>query len=195
MVQVGLVFQSLDCYIDRESRQILTYTQPANNNSGHYDLLYKAEDIPAMPQPVTVPNYLVSELDYNESFYEHGASDVMTMLPGVSLVNPHGAWMTNGVYGEPTLTPSHTFMPAVQQQTSPVSAVPSAYSHVSPVHHIAASVHDYSPIGPTMSQTLTIGLPQDDKGVFRPSQWEYEPGFVNAGSPLEMDLRTAQFKK
>ena len=161
-------------------------------------MLYKVEDVPneIVAAPITVPTYTQYSTHGDEMFYEHGVSDVMTMIPGISLVGNQGAWPCNPLYGEPSFTqatlPMHISQPP---PCTPVTQITPSYAHVPTVARVAPPVHDFAVAGPSMTNNLRVGCTPDSLGPFRPSRFQVETPFVNASSSLDADFRTSQFKK
>ncbi|KAF2763961.1 cysteine proteinase [Teratosphaeria nubilosa] len=58
---------------------------------GHYDILYKTEDIPQSINPVTYLHYSTSH--HYEPIQDLGVSDFMTMIPGMSYASPSSGWI------------------------------------------------------------------------------------------------------
>jgi ubiquitin thioesterase protein OTUB1 len=169
-------------------------------HSGHYDILYKAEDVP-QPAPAQPPLHV--HLASYEDFVPtaSSAADIMTMIPGMG---PTG-------FGQNWASLSYDFSrpsPATQSQVAPLLPYPSAPTPATPVsssqldfiipsHH---SLHlDQSPMTlaihppPPSSIDRTAPAIVERGGPFRPSMYELEPGF---GSGMQVQpFQTSIFRK
>jgi len=173
---------------------------------GHYDLLYKIEDLPV--PAMAVPTYLqYASHTHHEPVYDLRVSDLMTMIPGMSYANPHQAWMSNSSYAG-----SDCFAPAappiqVQQCTqplpTPVAHTPQPQIQPQPVYVPATPTHLVAPPN-QLPQEMAIrtvthatlahpSFQHQIAGPFRPSAWELEPDFVQATS--QMPFQTSIFRK
>jgi len=180
-------------------------------HSGHYDLLYKMEDVPAPPE--SIPTYLQfgSSQTYHEPIGHYGAVDeFMTMIPGMSFASSPNGWLSASSYGsdffaaptpaqscvqhlptpvaapvQPQLQPQVSCQPVYVPPTPSELAPPISLSHDLPIRSVPHATHASLPM-----VTYQHHLPG---GPFRSSAYELEPGFAQAMSyrPLE----TAQFRK
>lgn len=168
---------------------------------GHYDILYKIEDLP--PAAASIPTYLqYASHTHSEPVYDLGVSDFMTMIPGMSFANPQQAWMSNSSYGSDFFTTSTPVQQCVPPVPTPAPA-PQPQIQPQPVYVTPAPNHLVAQ--PTqMSQEMVIrtvphgnvahsGFQQQLSGPFRPSMWELEDGFVQATS--QMPFQTSIFRK
>lgn len=176
--------------------------------SGHYDILYKLEDVP--PPIATVPTFFqFGSHTHNEPVYDLDVSDLMTVIPGMSFATPQQGWLSASSYGAasdffPTPTPAQ---PCAQPLSTPtaVPAPPPPQMQVRPVYVPPQPVS--MPPPPTqMPQDLTVrtvphsvsqavAFPQHPGSghPFRSSHWELEPDFVQATS--HVPFQTAIFRK
>ncbi|QIW99209.1 hypothetical protein AMS68_004727 [Peltaster fructicola] len=170
---------------------------------GHYDILYKIEDIPAPP----VSTYLqISSHTYNEPVFDLPVADFMTMVPGMSMTNRQHGWISSNSYGGvcdffPAPTPAQPCATAISTPASSASAstmIPQHSSYAShqtvlslPPNHLPAQELT---IRPATHSMLQAGLPQigASGGPFRPSHWELEPDIARATS--QMPLQTSIFR-
>lgn len=119
----------------------------------------------------------------------------MTMIPGISLVGNQHAWISNPLYEEPGF--GQTIMPVRQHQPAPIASTTPVFPTVAPpIQFLPTLDRDYGMPGPSAASLNAGGL-NDPKGVFRPSiyQSDYQSALVGQSSHLDMDFRTAQFKK
>ena len=165
--------------------------------SGHYDILYKIEDLAEAPMPappVNPPEVLVrlnhaSSDNFQPKFYE--ANDYE--IPGMSTYpGPVADWSSPPQY-------AYASSPLLPMSTQQVVPTPAYHHPVSPVHSDIFSVaYLPSPTTPSapvpMPAPRTHSLPIDRDGPFRPSVWEYETHRANA--PIKtMMCQTSIFKK
>ncbi|CAK3776283.1 Hypothetical predicted protein [Lecanosticta acicola] len=207
-------------YLDRsEGREVTMHRfDPVNSEGqtigslrllyrpGHYDLLYKEEDLPAPPPPQpAVPTYLQYASQSYEPVYDLGVSDFMTSIPGMSYANiPQGSWMSS-TYG--TGSDFFTTQAPVQScaQTVPTPSAPAPQPHVQsqPVYASASTPTPMVAPPSHMPHELAIrtSVPQaapgtsdlhSSGGPFRPSAWQLEPDFVSATS--QMPFQTSIFR-
>ncbi|KAF2270788.1 cysteine proteinase [Lojkania enalia] len=185
---------------------------------GHYDILYKAEDIPTpVQQPVPTQAPLqVALAGYTDEFVpmSQNMADVMTLIPGMYPTGLGQRW--------PSVSYDYNTSPAPQPQiaavpaypTAPTPATPVSTSHqeyVTPVranpvsHHNPAAHHGLQleppvtlpihppPPPPPMTLERTPSMPIERGGPFRPSMYELEPGF-GAGRSHSLPFQTAIFR-
>ncbi|KAK5117486.1 hypothetical protein LTR85_008871 [Meristemomyces frigidus] len=169
---------------------------------GHYDILYKVEDLP--PAITTIPTYLqYSSHTHNEPVYDLGVSDFMTAIPGMSYANPHQAWLSSSSYGSdlfasstpvqqcapPVSTPAPPLQPQIQPQPVYLSATPphlvAPPSQMPQELAIRTVPHPHASLAHAAFQHQ-LG------GAFRRSAWELEDGFVQATSSIP--FQTSQFR-
>lgn len=177
--------------------------------SGHYDLLYKVEDLPAPVPQLAVPTYLQFASQPTEPVYDLGVSDFMTMMPGMSYANSVH-WGMSSSYG--ATQDFFNTTPQMCSQTMPAPSAPAPQSHIhsrpayaaasAPSQMVATSaqmVHDL-PIRNLshVSRTPNVSRAHPDvnrrssSGPFRPSAYELEPEVMH-GSHLP--FKTSIFKK
>jgi ubiquitin thioesterase protein OTUB1 len=178
--------------------------------SGHYDILYKTEEVPSsIPQPSDVRIFYAN---YDE-FVPQEASvpdDVMTMIPGLCGGGLGQRW--------PPLSYDFSSSPAPQAQVTPVQPFPSASmsapsvtsSFVTPIHTgqtsqynpprihsiqleqppITLPIHPPPPPPPPVSIERATPLAVERGGPFRPSMYELEPGFgfSNQAQPFQTSI-------
>ncbi|KAL9083916.1 MAG: hypothetical protein Q9165_008323 [Trypethelium subeluteriae] len=157
---------------------------------GHYDILYKIEDV---QQPVHTPHSISAPV-YIGAFPQHtqdhtdGARglDYLHMIPGVSLVGSISPYSYEDS-GFPS--PISTHPPAMQQTLS---------VHPIPAHPAPASAYAPPPLQIPTHNVGVARLPihasqgQARTGPFRPSIWELEPS-VASGPPPQ--FTTSIFRK
>ncbi|KAK5130340.1 hypothetical protein LTR08_002180 [Meristemomyces frigidus] len=171
---------------------------------GHYDIVYKAEDL---PQPSIIPTYLqYSSHTHNEPVFDIGVgADFMAMIPGMSYANPHQPWMSNSSYGNdfygpsapvqqcapPAPTPTPVTQPQIQPQ--PVYVPPTPTHHVAPPTQMPTQMPQEMAIRSVSHATIAHPAFQHQlAGPFRPSHWELEDGFVQA--TMAMPFQTSIFR-
>ena len=207
-------------YLDRSqgSEVNMHRFDPVNNNGytaatvrllyrpGHYDLLYKPEDVP--PPPTAVPTYLqFSSHTHQEPIYDLGVSDYMTMIPGMSYANPHQAWLSNSSYGGSDFFATSAPVPqCAQPLPNPVVSAAPPQIQPEPVY-VPATPTSLAPPPIQMHQELairTVPVPHAAavshaafqhqlNGPFRPSQYQYEAGI--AQMTCHMPFQTSIFRK
>ncbi|KAF2132169.1 cysteine proteinase [Dothidotthia symphoricarpi CBS 119687] len=170
---------------------------------GHYDILYKAEDVPQpiQHQPIHPQSTLqVNLANYSDDFVPAASNvaDVMTMIPGMFPTGLGQRW--------PSLSCDFNPSPVVQPQITACQPYPSApasatrtnnphFDFVSPIHSSPADQYNppghhniqleqppmtlpiHPPPPATMSAERTAPLAVERGGPFRPSMYELEPGF------------------
>jgi ubiquitin thioesterase protein OTUB1 len=202
------------------SQLILRLSYTLTPHSGHYDILYKAEDVPRPIQQQPVPTQAPLQVALANSFDDFipeacNAADVMTMIPGM---------YPTGFGGQKWASLSYDFSPspASQTQVTPVQPYPSAPtpaptvssqldfiipshpSHASqynaPSHHsihldqpsVTLPIHPPPP-PPPVSIDRAAPLVVERGGPFRPSMYELEPGF---GHGMQVQpFQTSIFRK
>lgn len=182
--------------------------------SGHYDILYKAEDVPSPIHHQAVPAQAplqVNFTNYADEFLPQASNfDVMSMLPGMGRPSL-GGWASLSYDCNP--------IPASQPQVTPVQPFPSASMSAPPItssldfvtpipntqanqynaprHHsiqldqpsITLPMHP-APPPPPVSIERTTPLAVERGGPFRPSMYELEPGFgfSNQAQPFQTSI-------
>ncbi|KAH7402772.1 peptidase C65 Otubain-domain-containing protein [Pyrenochaeta sp. MPI-SDFR-AT-0127] len=221
-------------YLDRSQGEEINrsfYAEPTDHNHlsipnvpmlrllyrpGHYDILYKAEDVPRpiQHQPVAPQQPLhVALANYTDDFVPTASNvaDVMTMIPGMYPTGLGQRW--------PSLSYDFNSSPVSQTQVTPVQpyapaptpVTPVSTSHldfITPIHSSHASqynapshhaIHlDQPPVSlpihppPPVSIDRAAPLAGERVGPFRPSMYELEPGF---GSSLQVQpFQTSIFR-
>lgn len=177
--------------------------------SGHYDILYKAEDFPP-PVQAQAPLH-VALAGYADEFVPMSTSmDVMTLIPGMYPTNISQRWPSVPYDYEPNPAPQSHVTPVPSYAPAPTPAVPVASSHIeyiAPVHashHNPPPVHDIRldpptvslPIHPPPPMTIDRSLPlaMGRGGPFRPSTYNMDSVF-GSGQPHSHPFQTSQFKK
>lgn len=174
--------------------------------SGHYDILYKPEDIPPPP----VATYLqISSHTYNDPVFELPSADFMTMVPGMSMTSRQHGWISSNSCGGlcdffPAPTPAQ---PCASTLSTPApssavsSVLPQQHSSFAPRSTAAPVLPQNHPpaqeltIRPAAHSMMQIGYPQmgASDGPFRPSPWTLEADIQRATS--HMPLQTSIFRK
>ncbi|OAL05894.1 cysteine proteinase [Phaeosphaeriaceae sp. SRC1lsM3a] len=166
---------------------------------GHYDILYKAEDVPQPVQQQPVPPQAplqVNLANYADGFTPAAAdvTDVMTMIPGMYPTGFGQRWASLS-YDYPSPAPQPQAAPVQPFPTAPTPApsvssqldfiIPSHASHMgqynAPSHHnlhldqpsVTLPIHPAPPVTIERAAPLVI----ERGGPFRPSVYELEPGF------------------
>ncbi|KAK5159123.1 hypothetical protein LTR04_005109 [Oleoguttula sp. CCFEE 6159] len=158
---------------------------------GHYDILYRAEDMaPSFATPEAIPTYLQYN-QYNQPCGPEldctGGPDFMTLIPGMSfatdpLANAQLNWMPG-----PMSAPSFgfaDFAPAPTPATYVSANLGFATLPVPPVTHNCT-------VMPMSQSTLHA---QGDREPFRFSAYELDPLYV-AGSGRNLSFQTSIFRK
>jgi ubiquitin thioesterase protein OTUB1 len=171
---------------------------------GHYDILYKAEDIPPPihHQPVAPqPPLQVNFTNYADEFLPQASNfgDVMSMLPNMGRPSL-GGWASLSYDCNPSPAPQPQVTPVQPFPSASMSAPPVTSSHldfVAPIHSGQASqynaprhhsiqldqppitlpMHPAPPPAPPVSIERSTPLTVERGGPFRPSMYELEPGF------------------
>jgi ubiquitin thioesterase protein OTUB1 len=189
--------------------------------SGHYDILYKAEDVPQVQhQPVSQQQQQqplqVALANYADEFMPTATNvgDVMNMIPGIY---PSGLGMgqrwpslsydfNSSPVSHSQVTPVQPFAPA----TTPITPVTNSHlDFVTPIHTSNASQYNppahhnmhleqppvtlsVHPPPPPVSIDRTAPIGVERGGPFRPSMYELEPGF---GSSMQVQpFQTSIFR-
>lgn len=177
---------------------------------GHYDILYKAEDVePPMQQPIATqaPLHVALAAGYTDEFVpiSSNMSDVMTMIPGLYPTGLGQRWPSAYDYNsdptpqqqQPQIAPVPSYAPPPSNvapiPTSHQEYVSPVHSHVSHQHHANHhSIQMESPVGLSLNHPpppLTI----ERGGPFRPSMYELEPGF-HSGQSHALPFQTSIFR-
>lgn len=167
---------------------------------GHYDILYKVEDLPQ----VNIPTYLqYASHTHNEPVYDLNIPNFMMAIPGMSYADPHQAWMSSSSYGCNMFAPP---TPVQQCESSiPTPGPPSqpqiqpqpAYVPATPTHLVAPPSEMPQEMvirtGPPHATLVHPVFQPQPGGAFRRSAWELEVGFAEATS--SMPFQTSIFRK
>jgi hypothetical protein len=166
--------------------------------SGHYDILYKLEDLPqrAAPPPVVAPQNVFVALNHasTETTHHKIAFDLDNIeIPGMSFYpGPNIGWSGFPQYD---FSPVSVSQPVSSPRSLPTSTYPSLPAAHAPEY--------YAPSAPVTTPSIpTVTLPHhpaphapiDRVGPFRPSIWEYETNFAPA-APHPPLCQTAIFRK
>ncbi|ORY19742.1 peptidase C65 Otubain-domain-containing protein [Clohesyomyces aquaticus] len=180
---------------------------------GHYDILYKAEDV---QQPLPVPSQAplqVALAGYTDEFVPMASNmpDVMTLIPGMYPTGIGQRWPSvsydynSTPAPQPQMTPVPTYAPAPTPASSVASShqeyvTPVHASHVNhhnpPTHHsiqleppVTLPIHPPPPMTIERAPQMTV----ERGGPFRPSMYELEPGF-HSGQPHALPFQTSIFR-
>lgn len=183
---------------------------------GHYDILYKAEDLPAPPQQAPIHVALA----YGNSHNFEAASPDATLLSMIPGMYSHNRFQTmDHSFGQrwpatydfdstpapqPQITPVQPYAPAAPASIAPVSVAhsdymsplhPSPISHQSPASHHSLQMEQQPvslPFHPAPAQPASIDRAQitvERGGPFRPSMYELEPGFgIGEALPFQTNI-------
>ncbi|KAM0718317.1 hypothetical protein Q7P37_006649 [Cladosporium fusiforme] len=182
---------------------------------GHYDLLYKYEDVPPPPEPVAA--YLQHNAPHPQ--YESiggfaDAADNLMLIPGMSFAPPSNEWMSGpGAYGSDFLStafaPVPTCAQALPTPAAPVTQAPMLQQTPSqPAYSSAPQASHVLPPRQMPTELAIRSMPHAEHaavaaaaphsnfnqpgGPFRSSAYELEPDFVQTMS--RMPLTTSIFK-
>lgn len=186
-------------------------------HSGHYDILYKAADVPQQPIPTQPPLQVQLASNFDDFVPQATAShfgDVMNMIPGMPSAGFGQKWaslsydFSPSPTSQPQITPVQPY-PSVATPATSVSSshldfmMPSHSNHASQYtptsHHglhldqpsMTLPIHSAPP--PPVSLERTTSLTVERGGPFRPSMYELEPGF---GSVMQAQpFQTSIFRK
>nr|POF05450.1 hypothetical protein CFP56_69476 [Quercus suber] len=164
------------------------------NRSGHYDILYKAEEPPISRTPVQTFVQYASHT-HQEPAHDIGAMDFMTAIPGMSYAPQPNGW-SESTYSSsnffsspgpgqhvkecsasPTIQPQDvSHLPSLPRHSRQLSMPPNQLTQelvMRPARHV----------GTTYEASL---LPRHSvhESSFRPSAWELEGDFLSAQSQL-----------
>jgi ubiquitin thioesterase protein OTUB1 len=188
------------------------------HNSGHYDILYKAEDVPQIQhQPPPQQPLHVALANYTDDFVPTAiptnCADVMAMIPGMYPTGLGQRWPSLSYDYSPTPASHPHVAPAQPYAPAPASVTPISSSHldfVTPIPPSSASQYNAPshhnirldqppvtlPIHPppppvTIDRAAPIAI--ERSGPFRPSMYELEPGF---GTSMQLQpFQTSIFRK
>ena len=179
---------------------------------GHYDIIYKPEDLPQASVQAPISTYLhyATEVD-QEPARSHDFSDVMTMIPGMSFGNPHQDWISSTGYNG---TDFFTGLSNLQPCNQAVSTLPTPVAQPqlpTQLHYLQQPPSQLAQPPTQMPQELVIrtvpnshshhtqpsGFQCQLSGPFRPSVWERElqlsPEFAH--TVAQNPLQTSIFRK
>lgn len=166
---------------------------------GHYDILYKAEDVARvapLPPVSTHQDVMVALQHHSTEHFHHRTAyqqEPTIEIPGMSFYpGPQGGWPP-------------AFCSPYDAAPSPISpSIPSPRAAVTPSYPGVPSVHSHDvyipsvPMAQQVMPTITIahhrGPPIDRGGPFRPSMWELETNFASPGHHPPL-CQTAIFRK
>ncbi|PIA98140.1 Ubiquitin thioesterase otubain-like [Cercospora beticola] len=174
---------------------------------GHYDILYKQEDLPVPPpSPAAVPTYLqYGSQTYYEPAATFNGSDFMALLPGMSYANQTpfcGMPSSFDSYDSASdfnfttnsKAPVTTCTPAV-----PTPSAPAPQPHMQSQSMFASAsppVQMVPPASQLAHDMVVRNVPQFNHsdfggGPFRPSAWQFDSEFV---SQSQMPFQTSIFR-
>jgi ubiquitin thioesterase protein OTUB1 len=185
--------------------------------SGHYDILYKAEDVPSPVHHPAVPQapIQVNFANYADEFLpQQSRFDVMSMLPGMSGAGGLGGWASlsydvnpNPAPPPPQVTPVSPYpsasmsAPSITSSLDFVTPIPSTQAQYSaPRHHsiqldqppITLPMHPAPshPPPPVSIVERPTPITVESGGPFRPSMYQLEPGFgfSNQAQPFQTSI-------
>lgn len=224
---VGLEILYLDRSIGDEAN-VHELSQPVNFNGllpiirllyrpGHYDILYKAEDLPAPPQSAPIHVALAYNNQHSFEVTSPGAN-LLSMIPGMYSHNrfqdidqsfgqrwPSTSYGFDGIPApQPQITSVQSFAPPPPAPIAPVTAAHQEFMspvHTSPMSHQSPASHHslqmeqsvqlpFHPPPPVNIDRAPIIIERG--GPFRPSMYELEPGFGTGEVP---SFQTNIFRK
>lgn len=149
------------------------------------------------PQPshhIAAPTYLQYATHYDEPIMDVGGPDIMTMLPGSSLVPNQAGWMSGSFYAAPEYTSAPPLL--VQHHAPPpLVAVTPAYMPATSVVPQAPTMEPQTSSHQASFQSMTRSI-LNNSGMFRTSQSMYANQMQIADATSHnLALTTAQFKK
>lgn len=171
--------------------------------SGHYDILYKQDQIPAPPAPAVVPTYLTYA---SQPFYEpasdlnvSGMPDFMTLLPGMSYANQAPFCGMPGSYDSYDSASDFGFNSngkAPVTACTPTPSAPAPQSHVQSQSMFAATSTPVQMVPPPSQLTHDIDvrtIPQLGHsdfggGPFRPNQYTFDSAFASHSQPFQTSI-------
>jgi len=185
-------------------------------SSGHYDILYKAEDIslPEAPPQATLQIGLAG--DYGRyalspnmpevsPFPEvSGVVDIMNAIPGLYSDNIGQTWPSNecdvssSLQEHPQVVPAPPYAP-LPTPVTPVATSRQEYAarvHSSHISHQPHTGHHPIQIESSIGHAMHVPPPVtiERGGPFRPSVYELEPGF-HSGQGHSLPFQTSIFRK
>ncbi|KAF2741414.1 cysteine proteinase [Polyplosphaeria fusca] len=186
---------------------------------GHYDILYKVEDVasPMLQQQQPVPTQAPLQVNlagYTDEFVPMSSNmpDIMTMIPGLYPSGIGQRWPSLSYDCDPNPVPQPQITPVSAYAPTPTPAAPVASSHqeyITPVRASHISYHNppsnhiqlqppvnipMHPAPPQPSLSIDRGPAIVERGgPFRPSMYELEPGF-GSGQPHSLPFQTSIFR-
>jgi ubiquitin thioesterase protein OTUB1 len=187
----------------------------ANLGSGHYDILYKANTFPTVPQQAPLQ---VALLDYTDEFVPMASNtnDVMTMIPGLYGSGMGEQRWSSTSYDYDTNPAPPAYAPVPTPSIAPVASSPSTMvdyvspvrashvSHHSPANHqsiqleppvtlpVTLPIHSLSQPPPTAVGQRGMPMIVERGEPFRPSR--YMPGFRSCQTH-SLPFQTTPFRK
>lgn len=187
---------------------------------GHYDILYKAQDIaqpipPHQQQPALPQQPLhVAMANYTDEFVPTASNvaDVMTMIPGMYSAGLGSRWSSLSYDFSPNPAPPQAHVTPVQSYASvatPATPVSSHLDFITSIHSTSATQYDppsvhsihldqppvslpMHPAPPPVTVERAVPVTVERGGPFRPSMYELEPGF---GSSMQVQpFQTSIFR-
>jgi ubiquitin thioesterase protein OTUB1 len=169
---------------------------------GHYDILYKTEDLPQASAPIAYLQY--GSHTHFEPVQDLGYSDVLSMIPGMSYATQHPVWMSGSTYGSDFFSSPAPVQQCSQAVATPVTPAPQPHIQAQPTQFVTAAPSHLVAPPLQMPQEMAIrtaphaslapsAFHSQLSGPFRPSAWELEPDFRHATSQVQ--YQTSIFKK
>lgn len=148
---------------------------------GHYDILYKMEDIHIPQAPLHV-----ALAGYTDEFVPvgRGMSDVMTLIPGMYPAGLGQNWPAVSYDYQPTPIPQPQMTAVPTYAPVPVPITTQDY-----VSHVNPTIPIESPINMPINSPTSI----ERGGPFRPSMYELEPRF-HSGHSHSLPFQTSIFR-
>jgi ubiquitin thioesterase protein OTUB1 len=166
--------------------------------SGHYDILYKLEDLPqrgSVPHAPTQQNVIVAlnhastELTHHKIGFELDNIEI----PGMSFYSgPSMAWPAFSQYEFPAVSTTHAISSPPPVEAPIYTALPVAHVQEVYVQTVPVTPPAIAPV--TLPHHPAPHAAIDRGGPFRPSIWEYETNFAPA-TPHPPLCQTAIFRK
>ncbi|KAL9526824.1 Ubiquitin thioesterase [Sphaerulina musiva] len=172
---------------------------------GHYDILYKQEDLPApTPAPAVVPTYLQYS---SQPFYEPASDlnfsampDFMTLLPGMSYANQApfcgGVPSSYDSYESASEFGFDTNSKAPVLSCTPTPSAPAPQSHVQSQPMCASASTPVQMVAPPSQLTHDIdvrtvpqlGHAEFGAGPFRPSRHTFDSAFMSGSQHFQTSI-------
>ncbi|KAF1982881.1 cysteine proteinase [Aulographum hederae CBS 113979] len=151
---------------------------------GHYDILYRPEDIPQpIEQPPVFVNLTSTMSEHRPDFHGMAGRDDNLAIPGMSFAFPHQTnWAFNPLYDLPSAP-----VPTVSQAVPVPAYVPLPVPHQELLP--PQSIPMEQPISPPVSQPQPSSIGRN--GPFRPCTYEFEINHSSVSLPV---FQTSQFK-